>query len=51
MKNPFILGVIPESYPFCDQEKELAELERYALDGINIVLHSPRRKTRVAGCR
>ena len=42
-KNPFYLKEIPVDAPFCDREKELADLISYAKSNINVVLFSPRR--------
>jgi len=42
-KNPFYLKEIPVDGPFCDREKELADLISYAKSNINVVLFSPRR--------
>ncbi|MEA3385434.1 MAG: ATP-binding protein [Thermodesulfobacteriota bacterium] len=42
-KNPFYLKEIPVNAPFCDREKELADLISYAKSNINVVLFSPRR--------
>jgi len=42
-KNPFYLREIPIDAPFCDREKELADLISYARSNSNVVLFSPRR--------
>ena len=42
-KNPFYLKEIPVDAPFCDREKELADLISYAGSNSNVVLFSPRR--------
>jgi AAA+ ATPase superfamily predicted ATPase len=42
-KNPFYLKKIPVDAPFCDREKELADLISYAKSNTNVVLFSPRR--------
>ncbi|NDY41616.1 ATP-binding protein [Dissulfurirhabdus thermomarina] len=42
-KNPFQLQEIPPDAPFCDRERELAELLAYARAGGNVVVYSPRR--------
>ena len=42
-KNPFYLKEIPVDAPFCDREKELADLISYARSNSNVVLFSPRR--------
>ncbi|MBW2568924.1 MAG: hypothetical protein JRD93_13670 [Deltaproteobacteria bacterium] len=41
--NPFYLKEIPVDAPFCDREKELADLISYAKSNTNVVLFSPRR--------
>ncbi|MBI4350999.1 MAG: ATP-binding protein [Elusimicrobia bacterium] len=43
MKNPFHLKALPLSVPFCDREKEMNDLMRYAGNSTNVVLSSPRR--------
>jgi len=43
MKNPFHLKPLPLSVPFCDREKEMSDLMRYAGNFTNVVLSSPRR--------
>lgn len=43
MKNPFYLKALPLSVPFCDREKEMSDLIRYAGNFTNVVLSSPRR--------
>ena len=42
-KNPFYLKEVPVDAPFCDREKELADLISYARSNSNVVLFSPRR--------
>jgi len=42
-KNPFYLKEIPVDAPFCDREKEPADLISYAKSNTNVVLFSPRR--------
>ncbi len=42
-RNPFYLKEIPLDAPFCDREKELADLISYAKSNANVVLFSPRR--------
>jgi hypothetical protein len=42
-KNPFFIKEIPVDAPFCDREKELADLISYAKANSNVVLYSPRR--------
>lgn len=42
MTNPFIIGIAKDT-DFCDREKELKELRRYAVNGQNVVFYSPRR--------
>ncbi|MBI4211778.1 MAG: ATP-binding protein [Deltaproteobacteria bacterium] len=42
-KNPFFFRELPLEAPFCDRERELHELTRYAEGKANIVLFSPRR--------
>ena len=42
-RNPFYLKEIPVDAPFCDREKELADLISYARSNSNVVLFSPRR--------
>ncbi len=39
-KNPFYLKEIPVDAPFCDREKELADLISYAGSNSNVVLYS-----------
>ena len=43
MKNPFHLKPLPLSVPFCDREREIKDLLRYAENSTNVVLSSPRR--------
>jgi len=42
MRNPFTLGIVKKK-DFCDREKEIDNLLRYAENGQNVVLFSPRR--------
>jgi hypothetical protein len=42
LRNPFTLGIVQKE-DFCDREKEKEDLLRYAKNGDNIVLFSPRR--------
>ena len=42
-RNPFYLKEMPVDAPFCDREKELADLISYATSNSNVVLFSPRR--------
>ncbi len=42
MRNPFTLGIVKKK-DFCDREKEIDDLLRYAENGQNVVLFSPRR--------
>jgi len=42
-RNPFYLKEMPVDAPFCDREKELADLISYARSNSNVVLFSPRR--------
>ena len=42
LRNPFTLGIVQKE-DFCDREKEIEDLLRYAKNGDNIVLFSPRR--------
>ena len=42
LRNPFRLGIVPKE-DFCDRKKEIEDLLRYARNGDNIVLFSPRR--------
>ena len=42
LRNPFTLGIVRKE-DFCDREKEIEDLLRYARNGDNIVLFSPRR--------
>jgi hypothetical protein len=42
-RNPFYLKEMPVDAPFCDREKELADLISYAKSNSNVVLFSPRR--------
>jgi hypothetical protein len=41
LRNPFTLGIVPRE-DFCDKEKEIEDLLRYARNGDNILLFSPR---------
>lgn len=43
MANPFRLRTLEPGQPFCDREKELADLERHARNNAAVVLFSPRR--------
>jgi len=43
MPNPFTLKVIDPLSPFCDRERELAELTSHAVNKANVVVFSPRR--------
>ena len=43
MQNPFTIKVISHDAPFCNREKELKDLIRYAVNKSNVVLFSPRR--------
>lgn len=43
MKNPFVLEVLNPRAKFCNRVEELAQMERWAHDGTNVLLHSPRR--------
>lgn len=43
MKNPFTIGIVHGGEGFCDRVKERADLLRYAHNGSNVVLCSPRR--------
>ena len=42
MRNPFTLGIVREK-ALCDRNKEIEDLLRYARNGENVVLFSPRR--------
>ena len=42
-RNPFRRLALTLDDPFCDRERERAELERHALNGASVVLFSPRR--------
>ena len=42
-KNPFCFREIPVEAPFCNREKELAELASFARGRANVVIYSPRR--------
>lgn len=42
MRNPFTLGIVRKN-DFCNREKEIEDLLRYARSGDNLVLLSPRR--------
>jgi len=42
MRNPFTLGIVQQD-DFCNREKETEDLLRYARNGDNVVLFSPRR--------
>ncbi|MBC2694539.1 MAG: ATP-binding protein [Desulfobacteraceae bacterium] len=43
MANPFIMRVIPSSYPFADRIYELKELSSHARNKANVVVFAPRR--------
>jgi hypothetical protein len=40
MKNPFTIKVIPHDAPFCNREKEQADLLNFAENKTNLVLFS-----------
>lgn len=42
MINPFLINIV-QGDDFCDRKKELKDLKRYAVNGQNVVLYSPRR--------
>lgn len=42
-RNPFRRLALGPDDPFCDRQRESAELERHALNGASVVLFSPRR--------
>jgi uncharacterized protein len=42
LRNPFTLGVV-QRQDFCNRDKEIRDLLRYARNGDNIILFSPRR--------
>lgn len=42
-RNPFRRVALTSDDPFCDRQRELAELERHAMNGASVVLFSPRR--------
>ncbi len=42
MVNPFIIGIV-QGNDFCNREKELRDLKKYATNGQNVVFYSPRR--------
>lgn len=42
MRNPFTLGIAHRK-DFCNREKEIKDLLRYARNGNNVILFSPRR--------
>ena len=41
--NPFYLQTLPFDAPFCNRTVEIKELRQHALNGVNVVLYSPRR--------
>ena len=41
--NPFHTQTLPLDAPFCDRTVEIKELRQHALNGVNVVLYSPRR--------
>lgn len=43
IRNPFSIGIIQDEHSFCDRVQEKEELIRYARNGDNVVLISPRR--------
>ena len=43
MSNPFYTQVLPVDAHFCDRTVEIRELRQHALNGVNVVLYSPRR--------
>lgn len=43
MSNPFILQVIPSGHSFANRILEIKELTSHAINGVNVVLFSPRR--------
>ncbi len=43
MKNPFNIKILQDEREFCNRAKERADLLRYARNGTNVVLCSPRR--------
>lgn len=43
MRNPFYLKPLPLTAPFCNREKELEDLIKYAENFTDVVLSSPRR--------
>ncbi|TIH13769.1 ATP-binding protein [Marinifilum sp. JC120] len=43
MNNPFRFNTLRPSDPFCDREKELADLILHGMNGANVTLFSPRR--------
>lgn len=51
MRNPFVLGLAQGS-KFCNRQKELDDLYKYATSGRNVVLYSPRRygKSSLVAC-
>lgn len=51
MSNPFTLKTLGPDQPFCDREKDLADLTAYAEAGQNVVLYSPRRYGKTSLCR
>ncbi len=49
--NPFVLGRLGPKDPFCNRRKEIRELKTHALNGMDVVVYSPRRlgKTSLVG--
>lgn len=43
MSNPFYTQTLPFDAPFCNRTVEIKELRQHALNGVNVVLYSPRR--------
>jgi len=41
--NPFYIHTLPIDAPFCNRTVEIKELRQHALNGVNVVLYSPRR--------
>jgi len=41
--NPFYTQILPINAPFCNRTVEIKELHQHALNGVNVVLYSPRR--------
>lgn len=44
MANPFYLKEIPVNAPYCNRQREMAELKAYAESRNNVVIYSPRRQ-------